>query len=89
MKSEVPAKTKTAIANLVYNQSVKDLGDTDIILDPKNETDLAFINQELGKANEGEGFISSQFIGFTDDGLPKYLVETSENVFKKLVVNKD
>ena len=89
MKSEVPAKTKTAIENLVYNQSIKDIGDTNLILDPKNETDLTFINQELGKANDGEGFISSQFIGFTDNGLPKYLVETSENVFKKLVVNKD
>ena len=89
MKSEVPAKTKTAIENLVYSQAVKDLGDTNVILDPKNDDDSAFISQELGKANDGEGFLSSQFIGFTDDGLPKYLVETSENVFKKLVVNKE
>tara|TARA_R100000789_G_scaffold3456_1_gene7203 strand:+ start:1954 stop:3444 length:1491 start_codon:yes stop_codon:yes gene_type:complete len=89
MKSEVPAKTKTAIENLVYSQAIKDMGDTKLILDPKNDDDSAFISQELGKANDGEGFLSSQFIGFTDNGLPKYLVETSENVFKKLVVNKD
>jgi hypothetical protein len=65
--------------------------DTAPILNPKN--DKAYIAEQISGITNNNGdskYVkdSQQFIGFTEDGRPKYLVEDFEGNFKTIAVTK-
>jgi len=83
--------------NIVYSQAMKDWNSNpdnknkSVILDPKKDNE--YIKAEIfGHTVDGEKHFvegTEQFLGFTKNGLPRYLVETTDGSFKTIQVSRN